>query len=181
GLKGIELYQEWLPHLIWMDVRMPVMDGLEATKRIRALEGGRDVKIIALTASVFKEERDSIVAAGMDDFVRKPYRREELFDCLVKNLNVRFIYDVSSPAYTKELTTALNSDSFALLPQELRMELTNALVNLDVAKITQLIRRISELDLALGDILTSHAEQFDYTAILRALHADDTSVAKEKI
>jgi signal transduction histidine kinase/DNA-binding response OmpR family regulator len=181
GIKGIEIFQAWLPHLIWMDVRMPVMDGLEATKRIRALDGGRDVKIIALTASVFKEERNNIVAAGMDDFVRKPYHPEELFDCLVKNLGVRFVYDEPSPASTEEPSAALKSEAFALLPQELRAELTNALINLDVVQITKLIYRVSELDPALGDVLSLHAERFGYTTILHALHADDNSLVKEKI
>ena len=75
GAEGIEVFRTWRPHFIWMDVRMPVMDGLEATRRIRAIEGGRDVKIVALTASVFKEERDNVLAAGMDDFIRKPTGR----------------------------------------------------------------------------------------------------------
>ncbi|MFH0976296.1 MAG: ATP-binding protein [Spirochaetota bacterium] len=95
GAAGIETYLLWHPHLIWMDVRMPVMDGLEATQRIRKSEGGNEVKIIALSASVFQEERNRVLSAGMDDFVRKPYRAEEIFDCMTRNLGVNYIYAVS--------------------------------------------------------------------------------------
>jgi signal transduction histidine kinase/ActR/RegA family two-component response regulator len=93
GAAGVEVFQAWRPDFIWMDVRMPVMDGLEATRRIRALEGGREVKIVALTASVFGEERANVLGAGMTDFIRKPYRAEEIFDCLARHLGVRFVYD----------------------------------------------------------------------------------------
>ena len=72
GAQGVEMFRTWQPHLIWMDVRLPVMGGLEATSRIRALEGGRQVKIVALTASAFAHQREEILAAGLDDFLRSP-------------------------------------------------------------------------------------------------------------
>ena len=62
GKRCVELFQEWHPQLIWMDRRMPVMDGIEATRRIRQLPGGKDVKIVAVTASAFDEQRQE--AAG---------------------------------------------------------------------------------------------------------------------
>jgi CheY-like chemotaxis protein len=149
---------------------MPVMDGLEATRRIRTLDGGREVKIAALTASVFKEERDNVMAAGMDDFIRKPYRSEEIFDCLVRQLDVRFVYEESAAVSTAQ-TAALRPESLATLPRELRRELTDALVSLDTARIGGIIRRVSELDPALGDTLAKHAGQLGYTTILQALQA----------
>ena len=76
GAQGVEMFRTWQPHLIWMDIRLPVMGGLEATGRIRALEGGRRVKIVALTASAFAQQREEVLAAGLDDFLRKPYRRK---------------------------------------------------------------------------------------------------------
>jgi signal transduction histidine kinase/DNA-binding NarL/FixJ family response regulator len=170
GAAGVEMFQEWRPQFIWMDIRMPVMDGLEATRRIRGLDGGREVKIAALTASVFKEERDNVVAAGMDDFIRKPYRAEEIFGCLTRQLGVRFVYEESTVAATAP-ATALRPEALATLPQELRRELTDALVSLDVTRIGEIIRRVSELDPALGDALAQHAGQLGYTAILRALQA----------
>jgi CheY-like chemotaxis protein len=85
GARGVEMFRSWLPHLIWMDLRLPVMDGMEAARKIRALDGGRHVKIIALTASAFAQQREEVLAAGLDDFLRKPYRRGEVFDCMARH------------------------------------------------------------------------------------------------
>jgi CheY-like chemotaxis protein len=61
-----------------MDRRMPVLDGMEATRSILQLPGGNKVKIIAVTASAFKEQSGEMLEAGMDGFVRKPYRVDEI-------------------------------------------------------------------------------------------------------
>ena len=174
GADGVEAFSVWHPHFIWMDIRMPVMDGLEAARRIRALDGGRDVRIVALTASVFEEERDNIMVAGMDDFIRKPYRAEEIFDCLMRHLGARFVYDgeagtdsVAKPA------AALRPEMLATLPQELRRELRDALVSLDAERVTELVRRIAGLNPALGDMLAHHAERLAYTAIMKALNTNN--------
>lgn len=68
GAEGVRIFQEWRPHFIWMDIRMPVMDGIEATRRIRRMEGGRAVKIVAVTASTSDSDRHTVLAAGLDDF-----------------------------------------------------------------------------------------------------------------
>ncbi|HTY98447.1 MAG TPA: response regulator, partial [Rhodocyclaceae bacterium] len=92
GEQCVQLFQQWHPDLIWMDRRMPVMDGLEATRRIRSLPDGGKVKIVAVTASAFKDQQDEMLAAGMDDFVRKPYRFGEIYDCLARQLGLKYIY-----------------------------------------------------------------------------------------
>jgi signal transduction histidine kinase/DNA-binding NarL/FixJ family response regulator len=171
GKEGVEAFQEWRPHFIWMDIRMPIMDGLEATRRIRELDGGREVKIVALTASVFKEERDNVVAAGMDDLIRKPYRSEEVFDCLVHQLGVIFVREEAPTTAAMTPTTPLRPEALTTLSPELRQELTAALVSLDVARITKIIQRISEADPALGDTLAQHTNRLSYTDILKALKA----------
>ena len=79
GQQAVGAFEEWQPRLIWMDMRMPVMDGYESTRQIRALPGGDVVKIIALTASAFEEDRAAILAAGCDDMVRKPLEEDRLF------------------------------------------------------------------------------------------------------
>jgi signal transduction histidine kinase len=92
GEEAITAFKEWQPHFIWMDRRMSVMDGLEATRRIKAMENGKETTIVALTASVLMEQLNEVLAAGSDDFVRKPYRTEEIFDCMAKHLDVRYVY-----------------------------------------------------------------------------------------
>jgi signal transduction histidine kinase/CheY-like chemotaxis protein len=87
---GIELFREWRPQFIWMDLQLPEVGGAEAARQIRTLEGGEEVKIVALTASTFASEREEALAGGMDDFVRKPYRPDHIFDCMARQLGVRY-------------------------------------------------------------------------------------------
>jgi PAS domain S-box-containing protein len=88
GQEAIQQFQVWQPHLIFMDRRMPVMDGLEATRRIKALPGGRETIIIAVTAHAFEEERQEMLKAGCDDFIGKPFRQDDLLALLEKHLRL---------------------------------------------------------------------------------------------
>ena len=92
GQEGVEIWEAWDPHLVWMDMRMPVMDGYEATKRIKSTTKGQATVVVALTASVFEEQRTVVLSAGCDDFVRKPFRDKDIFDVLHRHLGVRFLY-----------------------------------------------------------------------------------------
>jgi signal transduction histidine kinase/ActR/RegA family two-component response regulator len=96
GESGVEIFQAWRPHFIWMDRRLPLMDGLEATRCIRSLEGGQAVKIVGVSASVFPSEREEMLAAGLDDFVRKPYLPNEIFDCMARHLNLRYHWSTTA-------------------------------------------------------------------------------------
>ncbi len=95
GKEAIEQWESWEPHLIWMDMRMPVMDGYEATKKIKATIKGQATVIIALTASAFEEERTVVLDAGCDDFMRKPFREEMLWEKMAQHLGVRYLYQES--------------------------------------------------------------------------------------
>jgi CheY-like chemotaxis protein len=169
GAEGVEAFLAWRPHFIWMDWRMPVMDGLEATRRIRELDGGRDVRIVALSASVFKEEREQVLAAGADDFVAKPIQFNAIYDCMVRHLGVRFVFDEPPSLAASGAPGALDREALAALPASLRVELADALVSLDPERIAGSIRGVAESDPALGEALEHHSSQFRYTVILRAL------------
>ena len=93
GVEAIEIWQRWQPDLIWMDMRMPIMDGYQATQKIKATPEGKKTKIIALTASAFAEERAIILDAGCDDFVPKPYREEKIIEKMASHLGVTYVYD----------------------------------------------------------------------------------------
>lgn len=97
GQEGIDIWQAWKPHIIFMDIRMPVMDGYEATRQIKAQPDGASTIIIALTAGAFEEERAVVLSAGCNDFIRKPFREEDIFEALHTHLGIQFIYasDVS--------------------------------------------------------------------------------------
>ncbi|MDO8207094.1 MAG: ATP-binding protein [Gallionella sp.] len=168
GELALALFQSWQPHLIWMDRRMPVMDGLEATRRIRQLPGGTDVKIVAVTASAFMEQRDEMLAAGMDDFVRKPYRFNEIYETLSKQLGVQYVYSDTEVEDVNEVV--LTGQMLAVLTPELRCELRDALESLEGERISAAILQIT--DAKLQKALSYLAGNFDYPAILTALQTD---------
>ncbi|QPK64859.1 PAS domain S-box protein [Methylomonas sp. LL1] len=168
GLQCLELFPDWRPDLIWMDKQMPVMDGIEATKRIRSLPHGEMVKIVAVTASAFKEQQREMLDAGMDDFVRKPYRFDEIYDCLARQLGLEYLYHSDSPA-DETATVTLTARMLEELPEALRLQLRDALISLDNEQITQAIRMVAEVDAIVGFALSRLADYFDYPAILKLL------------
>ncbi|MBK1989549.1 response regulator [Sphaerospermopsis aphanizomenoides BCCUSP55] len=93
GEEAFTCWQNWQPHLIFMDMRMPVMDGFVATQKIKATPQGQATKIIALTASAFEENRQAILASGCDDFVAKPFQEEILLAKINQHLGVQYIYE----------------------------------------------------------------------------------------
>ncbi|MDF0552458.1 GAF domain-containing protein [Kamptonema sp. UHCC 0994] len=98
GEEAIVIWEDWQPHLIWMDMQMPVMNGYETTKQIKAHPLGKQTIIVALTASAFEEERKTILAVGCDDFMRKPFQVNILFAKMEELLGVRYIYEEPIPS-----------------------------------------------------------------------------------
>ena len=98
GRDALGVVAEWRPRVIFMDRRMPVMDGVECTREIRRLEstageGSGRVVIIATTASVFEQDREEILSNGCDDLVIKPFQESEIFEMLQRHAGVRFEYE----------------------------------------------------------------------------------------
>ncbi|MDD2760108.1 MAG: ATP-binding protein [Methylomonas sp.] len=170
GEECLEIFQSWHPDLIWMDRRMPIMDGLEATKRLRNLPGGENVKIVAVTASAFKEQQQEMLDAGMDDFVRKPYRFDEIYQCLARQLDVEYLYQGQDDGGKSEYAV-LTPSMLAGLPITLRKELRDALEILDSDGIEALIGQIRQYDVVLAETLSGMANNFDYEGIMRCLDA----------
>lgn len=176
GAEGIELFQSYHPHFIWMDRRMPVMDGLEATQRIRALPGGKDVRIAAVTASAFADQREEMLAAGMDDFVRKPYRPTEIFECMGRQLGVRFVHAQAAHAEADPaLSSSALSSALAKLPEALRRELADGLVLGNTGQLAGLMLRIEQQDAELAKVLAHHVSSFNYLPVLKVLENVDSN------
>jgi signal transduction histidine kinase len=168
GKQGLDMFQRWQPHLIFMDQRMPVMDGMEATRAIRQLPGGREVKIVAVTASVLKEQRDEMLKVGMDAFVSKPYRFEEIYDCLSQQLGLKYVRESAAEAAPEE-PIQLTPQMLAVLSDPLRAELKAALEILDSEEVATALQKLKPLDAALYQSLSKLADDFDYPAILHWL------------
>ena len=177
GRAAIEMFTAWQPQFIWMDLRLPDMNGLQAAGGIRILEGGEKVKIVVLTASVFTDHRDEVMAAGIDGFMRKPYRPREIFDCLAQQLGVRYLY--REPARHYESHSLLRPEALAVLPEGLRQDLADALVSLDMDRIAESVHGIADRDAALGAVLKDGVAQYAFTSILHAVAACDSRPAKE--
>ena len=93
GEAAIRSWEEWNPRLILMDVHMPVMDGLEATRRIKADPRGKETAIVVLTASAMDEDRRTVSQSGADDFLAKPCREDELLEKMRALLNIAYDYE----------------------------------------------------------------------------------------
>jgi signal transduction histidine kinase/CheY-like chemotaxis protein len=169
GQEAVELFEQWHPHLIWMDIRMPVMDGREATRRIKQTETGANTKIIALTAHALEEERREILASGCDDFLRKPYRDWEIFAALTKHLGIRFRYADECHPGIEQKACALSVDQFDALPQEITNDLLKAVELLDSPRILEVIHRIGDMDQDLAMRLRDMVKNLQYKELLGVL------------
>jgi signal transduction histidine kinase/DNA-binding response OmpR family regulator/HAMP domain-containing protein len=164
GQEALEMCLAWQPHLVLMDIRMPVLDGLEATRRIKAAPQGQGTIVIALTASAFEEDRDKILAQGCDDFVRKPFRESEILDKLTHHLGVQFVYETGTAV--KSGREALTPEALAMLPAEWRIALKRAAVDADLEKIECLINQVRGQNAALAETLAHLAHNYDHDTIL---------------
>jgi CheY-like chemotaxis protein len=103
GLQAVEIVKNWLPDLIFMDIRMPEIDGLQAIREIKKLPNREKIKFVALTASSFEEDRSKILAAGYDGFIPKPFRRQQIIDALEQHLGAKFIFQNTRSTRNKTL------------------------------------------------------------------------------
>jgi len=174
GKAALEEFEEWHPQLILMDMRMPVMDGYEATRRIRATPVGADIAIIGVTASAFAEMRQGVFDAGVDEFIGKPFHESELFDKVAKLLGAHYVYEETS-APEPETEGALNPEALAALPGDLVDRIRQATINADFDAVLELADEVARTDRLLAMALRSSAGRFDSERILAALPGGEGS------
>ena len=175
GMEAIALWQDWQPHLIWMDMLMPVMDGYEATKQIKAKKlKNSHVRtiIIALTAHAFNEERLAILNAGCDDFLLKPFQEEVMLEKMARYLGVRYLYEdkTLSKKQEKQKTQQISTPadlkhSLAQMPAEWVKQLYNAASLCSDDMILELVKPISENNSLLAIVITKLAREFEFDKI----------------
>ncbi|WP_016953095.1 ATP-binding protein [Anabaena sp. PCC 7108] len=167
GQEAITIWDEWEPHLIWMDMRMPVMDGYEATKHIKSTTKGNATAVIAVTASVLEEEKAIVLSAGCDDFLRKPFAEHTIFDVLAKHLGVKYIFaenhsEKSEPIEEKSLT----SDSLTCMDQEWINQFYEAALEANTNLVMELVKEIPQTESFLILSLTKLARQFEFEKLV---------------
>lgn len=166
GEEAIALWESWHPHLIWMDVRMPLLNGIEATQHIKKHLQGQSTCIIALTASSMVEQRAMILSSGFDDFVQKPFLESEIFDKMAQFLGVKYIYQ-DQMALTAELSTSkqLTQLDLAVMTKTWLADLVEASARLDPQAIAQLLEQIPVEHIALKKALQATVNNFDFDII----------------
>ncbi len=168
GRQAVQEFEQWRPHLILMDTRMPVMDGYEAIKRIRVSDGGKKVKIISVTASAFAEDRKKALGIGADDFLGKPFREEVLLEKIRALLAIEYVY-ADEPAARKIEQAGEDSllkEQVAALPETLTGELHDATLSADLDRMLELIHQIEKYNVSTAGSLRSLAEDFEYQKLL---------------
>ncbi|MGL5077859.1 MAG: ATP-binding protein, partial [Waterburya sp.] len=146
GQEAVDIWQSWQPHLIWMDMRMAVMNGYEATQQIKSHLNGQATAIIALTASTLEEEKAVVLSAGCDDFVRKPFREEIIFDKMAQYLGVRYVYEQLNAENLSESEeiAKLTAEALAVMSDDWLEALSEAAELINEQLITQLLAQVPQ-------------------------------------
>lgn len=162
GEAAVAAFREWKPAFVWMDMRMPVMDGYAATRAIRALPGGRDVPIVALTASAFAEDRAAILEAGCDDVLIKPVEPGQLFACMRRLLPIEFEFEALAPTPTPCAAPV----NLSRLPPAMRQRLAQAALILDAETVRAVARECEAEYPEIAAFLRAEVEQYRFDALL---------------
>ncbi|PSB04015.1 c-type heme family protein [Merismopedia glauca] len=188
GQEAIALCENWSPHLIWMDLRMPVVNGYEAAKRIKSTIAQAPV-IIALTGSAFEEDRLIALQNGCDDFVRKPFPTEIIFTKMAEYLGIRYIYTqergitgdngVSFQAFQNPVNSVtvphLTASDFEGMPVDWVKEVYKAANQVNSKSIIHLIAQIPPSYAHLAAPLTRLVNDFDFEEIVRLTNSDSSA------
>ncbi|MDH5552031.1 MAG: ATP-binding protein [Nitrosomonas sp.] len=168
GEEAIKQFESWKPQFIWMDMRMPVMDGYTAVARIRNLPGGDVVKIVAITASVLIDQRSLIIGCGCDDVVYKPFKAKEIFDAMAQYLSVKFLNeDEKEERYVEPVAVAIpTAATLRKLPKELLLDLQQAATRLDEKQLQILLVSVAMHDTVLRVGLEVMINDFRFDKII---------------
>jgi len=167
GKEAIEIWEKWQPHLIWMDMRMPVMDGYEATKQIKGTIKGNATAIIALTASVLEEEKAVVLSTGCDDFIRKPFKEQTIFDAMTKHIGVSYIYEnLIQPSSPQSAKVKLTTENLQIMPQEWVRNLYEATLDANAKQVTDLLKEIPVSHKFVATGIKEFIKKFEFEKIL---------------
>lgn len=174
GQEALDILENWRPHLIWMDLRMPVMDGFEAVKKIR--ESGSQVNqpvIIAVTAHVLQQSQQKIFSLGFDDIVIKPFKEDDIFNMLEKHLDIKLVYsDREKPAESINLKSKkqnLSPTAFKALPKEIVLNLQKSVNTLNIVATLEIVDEIKVQNEDLAETLSGLIRDYRFDIIQEML------------
>jgi PAS domain S-box-containing protein len=175
GDEAVQQWSQWHPHLILMDLRMPQLDGYDATRQIRAMQHQFPISfdhphpvIIALTARASSSDRALALASGCNDFICKPFRADELFVKLETYLGLRYLYaEVSEPSLrsTQTAPPPLTTNDLAIMPSGWLADLHRAVLDCDDEAALRLVGDIPSVHSTLISGLKRLIHNYQFKAI----------------
>jgi len=167
GEDAISKFEQWNPDLILMDIRMPKMDGIEATKRIKSTANGAKIPIVPITANTFEEDLEKTNAAGMIGYIHKPFKENQLFQTIGSILGINYIYDDSEPIITHDNfgDEALINNEMSKLPKQMIEKMLNSLKVADLDLLLELIKSFEIEFPELTKYLIKLTNNFDYNKL----------------
>ena len=183
GQAACKDFQSWHPHLILLDMIMPVMNGFEVLEYLQTTEAGRAVPVVAVTASVLHEDEERVLAAGASAFLKKPFKSSELYTLLQSLLRVKFQEvdeAVGLPQENTPITPDMSLRSLATLSEQTRAELLEAAISLDMERMTQCIGELASENHEAAAILERLANEFRFDALQELLTARDDQTGESQ-
>lgn len=152
-------------------MRMPILNGYEATRQIKSLSHGKDTVVIAITAAAFEDKKEEALAVGCNDFIAKPFKESEIFKLMQKHLGLEFIYEDDSSKNNSEehQSRDLNTQMLKELSTVWKTEMKQAIEHLDLDKIKNLIGQIQKQNKELAKAIQERIDKFEYEEILSVL------------
>lgn len=168
GLEAVNKFSRYLPDLILMDLNMSIMDGYEASKKIKSISKKKPIPIIAVTASAFAELKEKILKSGIDGIITKPFKEQELFDILQTFLGVEYIYEtekhVQKHAPLVKIKKALSN-----LPEKLIIQMLAAAKNLEANVLLKVIDQVEKFSSETAVYLREIAKKYQYDLLIKIL------------
>lgn len=170
GKTALHLWQQWHPDLIWLDMRMPEMDGYEVTQQIRSHLQGQAVTILALTAQASRSDQTKALAAGCNDYISKPWQAETIFTKMAEHLGLRYLYQEQLQQgdpilHQHGISNPRSLTDLSMMPKEWIAALQQAAIRCDEEDINRLILEIPKQHQELIEGLTSLVYHYRFDII----------------
>ncbi|TWI74163.1 PAS domain S-box-containing protein [Desulfobotulus alkaliphilus] len=172
GQEALEIFEIWQPHAILMDMRMPVMDGLEATRRIKSHGSGANTPVIAVTTLVMKEDMQDMLASGMAACLNKPFKMEELFKLLAETLHLELMYKEETEPDETMIYPSLTPDDIKHLSPNLIHSMKEAVENGEITRMNDILESLRQEDAVLAGRIKKLSDAFEYEKLLRILNRE---------
>ncbi|MSN26049.1 MAG: response regulator [Geobacter sp.] len=179
GFIGVEQFRVWSPDIVLMDIHMPVMNGYEAMRQIKASAAGAATPVIAITASVMMDERQKALDCGFDGFIMKPVPMEYLFEEIRRLTRVAYLYEVYKQGGGAITDYAvLTTEKLSTLAESLRSEMREALDAGDMAAMRTLIDHVGQSEPELAAALLRLVDSYDYDTLTTLFAKEEPSYVR---